>query len=66
MATVDLTPTEDMTTVTIRISYGPTVEGAAAISMFAQLCAFEGLEQGFKAGIKGGRNRSGVSNSRVA
>ena len=49
MATVDLAPVGDRTTVTIGIPYGSFDKGAAAVSMLAQLCAFESLEQGYKA-----------------
>jgi len=65
MATVDLTPIGDLTTVTIRVPYGFPDKGAAAVSMLAQLCAFEGLEQGYKAGFKNGKSRLEASKTRV-
>jgi len=51
-ATVDLTPVRDLTTVTIRVPYGSSNKGAAAVAVLAQLCAFESLEQGYKAGSR--------------
>lgn len=65
MATVDLTPVGDLTTVTIRVPYGFHDKGAAAVAMLAQLCAFEGLEQGYKAGFKNGKSRLEVSKAKV-
>jgi len=65
MATVDLTPVGDLTTVIIRIPYGFSDKGAAAVAMLAQLCAFEGLEQGYKAGFKNGKSRLEVSKAKV-
>ena len=65
MATVDLTPVGDLTTVTIRVPYGFPDKGAAAVSMLAQLCAFEGLEQGYRAGFKNGKSRLEASKTRV-
>jgi len=55
MSTVDLTPVGNLTTVTIRIPYGLSDKGSSAVAMLAQLCAFEGLEQGYRAGSKSGR-----------
>ena len=51
-ATVDLTPVRDLTTVTIRVPHGSSNKGAAAVAVLAQLCAFESLEQGYKAGSR--------------
>ena len=51
-ATVELTPVRNLTTVTIRVPCGSSEMGAAAVSVLAQLCAFESLEQGYKAGAK--------------
>ena len=65
MATVDLTPVGDLTTVTIRVPYGSIDKGAAAVAMLAQLCAFEGLEQGYKAGFQNGKSRPEVSRAKV-
>jgi hypothetical protein len=56
-ATVDLTPVGDLTTVTIRVPYDFSNKGAAAVAVLAQLCAFESLEQGYKAGFKNGMSR---------
>jgi hypothetical protein len=50
--TVDLTPVRDLTTVTIRVEYDFSNKEAAAVAVLAQLCAFESLEQGYKAGSR--------------
>jgi len=56
-AIVDLTPVGDLTRITIRVPYGSSNKGAATVSVLAQLCAFESLEQGYKAGFKKGMSR---------
>lgn len=65
ISTVDLTPVGDLTKVTIRIPYGFSDEGAAAVAMLAELCAFESLEQGYNAGFKKGKSWPGVPEARV-
>lgn len=57
VATVDLARVGDLTEVTIRIPHRHSDKQAAALSMFAQLCAFESLEQGYKAGFKSRMSR---------
>jgi len=56
-ATVDMTQVGDLTSITIRVPYDSFNKGAAAVSVLAQLCAFESLEQGYKAGFKKGMSR---------
>jgi len=56
-AIVDLTPVGNLTKVTIRVPYGSFNKEAAAISVLAQLCAFESLEQGYIAGFKNGMSQ---------
>jgi hypothetical protein len=53
-ATVDLAPVGSLTAVTIRVPYGLFDRKAAELSVMAQLCAFESLEQGYRAGLRNG------------
>ena len=51
-STVDLVSVGNRTKVTIRIPHASSDSGRAEVSMLAQLCAFESLEQGYKAGVR--------------
>jgi hypothetical protein len=51
-ATISLSKVGDSTSITTRVTHGPLNKEAAAVSVLAQLCAFESLEQGYKAGFK--------------
>lgn len=62
-ATVSLTRVGDSTAVTTRVTHGPFNKEAAAVSVLAQLCAFESLEQGYRAGF---RNRMPDGNGKIA
>jgi len=53
-ANIDLTLVGKMTRVTIRVPYDSSSKGAAAVAVLAQLCAFESLEQGYKAALRSG------------
>ena len=55
-ATIDLTPVRDLTSITIRAPFGISNKGTAAVAVLAQLCAFESLEQGYKAGFENGKS----------